>query len=118
MKRCCGSAFVPLFIGAVLLAVGVARAGDGAGIAPPGAADSNLQTILTDLQQASQQTPAQTLQVVTTSAVEPTLCPAVATQCPVVETLCPPVTTRCPKAETHCPAAETTCPPALTRCPA
>ena len=71
MKRCCGSAFLPFFIGAVLLAVGVSRGGEAAGIAPPAASDSNLQTILTDLQQASQHTPVQTLQVpvVTTSAV-------------------------------------------------
>src|SRR5438046_1894955 len=95
----CRRAFLPFFLGAMFLAGGIARGADGT--PQPGAFDSTLQTVLTDLQQASQQTPTQTLQVVTAGAVEPTLCPIAATQCPVVETQCPALETRCPKAETH-----------------
>src|SRR5947207_2640046 len=117
MKRCCSSAFLPFFMGAVLLAVTTTRGGENA-IAPPGAFDSNLHTVLTAPAHSSQ-TNTQTLQMVaTSSAAEPTLCPAVATQCPPAETLCPPTATRCPKAETRCPVSETTCPAIETRCPA
>src|SRR3954453_9719707 len=116
MKRFgCRTAVFPCFFTFLFLAVGIARGADG--VAQSGAFDTTLQTVLTDLQQASQQTPTQTLQVVTAGAVEPTLCPIAATQCPVVETQCPALETRCPKTATRCPVAETTCPPLQTRCP-
>src|SRR6185295_20301458 len=83
-------AVLPFFF-AVLIAVGMARGADG--VQQPGAFDQTLQTVLTDLQAASQQTPTQTLQVVTAGAVEPTLCPIAATQCPVVATQCPALET-------------------------
>src|SRR6185436_15824738 len=111
----CSRAVLPFFF-TVLIAMGVAKGAEGVG--NQGAFDQTLQTVLTDLQAASQQTPAQTLQVVTAGAVEPTLCPVAATQCPVVETQCPALETRCPKTATRCPVAETTCPPLQTRCPA
>src|SRR5258708_33255326 len=107
-------AVLPFFLGVMFLAVGIAR---GDGVPQPGAFDSTLQTVLTGLQQASQQTPTQTLQVVTAGAVEPTLCPIAATQCPVVATQCPATETRCPVAETRCPPVQTACPALQTRCP-
>src|SRR5436305_5165782 len=107
-RSACRRAVLPFFLSALLVAVGIARGADG--VQPSGAFDTTLQTVLTDLQQASQQTP-QTLQVVVTAgAVEPTLCPIAATQCPVVETQCPALETRCPKAETRCPPVQTQCP--------
>src|SRR6266568_5143290 len=112
----CRRTVLPFFLSALLLAVGIARGGEGVG--QPGAVDTTLQTVLTDLQQASQQTPTQKLQVVTEGAVEPTLCPVAATQCPVVETQCPALETRCPKTETRCPVVQTACPPLQTVCPA
>src|SRR3954471_23986645 len=112
----CRGAVLPLFLSVLLLVVGVAKGGEGA--QQSGAFDTTLNTVLTDLQQASQQTPTQKLQVVTAGAVEPTLCPIAATQCPVVETQCPALETRCPKTETRCPPVATACPAQQTRCPA
>src|SRR5437762_12651215 len=114
-SRCSSRAVLPFFF-AVLVAVGIAKGADGA--QQSGAFDTTLQTVLTDLQQASQQTPTQTLQVVTAGAVEPTLCPIAATQCPVVATHCPATETRCPVPDTRCPPAQTSCPALQTRCPA
>src|SRR3954466_6788037 len=107
-------AVLPFFL-AILLTVGIARGAGG--VAQSGAFDTTLNTVLGDLQQASQQTPTQKLQVVTAGAVEPTLCPIAATQCPVVETQCPAMETRCPVAETRCPPLQTKCPALTTRCP-
>src|SRR2546421_364549 len=104
----CCRAILPFFLSALLLAVGIAKGADG--VPQSGAFDSTLQTVLTDLQAASQQTPTQKLQVVTAGAVEPTLCPIAATQCPVVETQCPPV-------ETRWPAGATDMPPGQSRLP-
>src|ERR1043166_4722324 len=103
----CSRAVLPFFF-AVLIIAGISKGADGVPQppAPNGAFDQTLQTVLTDLTAASQQTPTQTLQVVTAGAVEPTLSPIAATQCPVVATSCPPLETRCPPAETRCPPSE------------
>src|SRR6476660_8855651 len=112
----CRTAGLPFFLAALFLAVAIAKGGEG--VQQSGAFETTFNTVLTDLQAASQQTPTQRLQVVTEGAVEPTLCPVAATQCPVVETQCPAVATRCPKTETRCPVVETSCPASPTVCPA
>jgi hypothetical protein len=76
----CRSAIAPFVVGVVLLAASIVRADQTSSTPQPGAFDTTLETILTDLEKASQQTP-QTLQVVpaTIGVVEPTLCPVAVT---------------------------------------